>query len=120
VTPTSKSNSEVGPLKAKDQSDCLSEEVNRVVAVFGNDGGVWQGTPFRNATVVCFDGHQYVVSHKAILTVNVTAACNAACGFCFNGITFFPEEPSPILSETDLAPVLQLTTLAGVHKVAYS
>ena len=41
-----------------------------------------------NARLVTYNGKKYAVSLNAILTINVTAKCNAHCFFCYNGLTF--------------------------------
>lgn len=45
---------------------------------------------YRNSKVVRFEGKTWVVSDKTILTVVALSACNSACQFCSNGVTFTP------------------------------
>ena len=57
---------------------------------FGSAGVEIDGVRYRNFTVAEDNGLLYMVSHRAILTISLTPVCNAACSFCYNGITFFP------------------------------
>ena len=63
---------------------------NRVIQMIGNSPEVIDGVEYKNVNRVLFEGSEYFISHKAILTVNCTPDCNAACEFCCNGITFMP------------------------------
>lgn len=40
--------------------------------------------------LVEFKNKYYIVSKKAILTINITGQCNAKCNFCYNSLTFKP------------------------------
>jgi molybdenum cofactor biosynthesis enzyme MoaA len=91
----------------------------RVVRRIGEEGEVIDGTLFRNCTVIHFDGHEYIFSARAILTLVVVAACNAACNFCSNEITFTPAGPFLGFDER-LRRVKDFALLAGVTKIAYT
>ncbi|MGW0358953.1 radical SAM protein [Nocardia nova] len=85
----------------------------------GEAGTTIDGVEYKNCNIVQFDGHSYIFSHRAILTVVVLSKCNAACHFCSNEITFTPagrtlEWNSAVKRARDFA----LT--AGVRKVAYT
>lgn len=77
------------------------------------------GVLYQNASVLNFDGHKYVLSHRAILTIVVASACNAACTFCSNEITFTPFG-KPLLWSESLRRVKAFAQLGGIKKVAYS
>jgi molybdenum cofactor biosynthesis enzyme MoaA len=90
-----------------------------VVRRIGEAGEVIDGTWFRNCAIIRFDGHDYIFSARAILTLVVVAACNAACRFCSNEITFTPSGPYMAYDER-LQRVKGFALLAGVTKVAYT
>lgn len=91
----------------------------RLIRTVGEAGTEIDGTWYQNFNLVEFDGAQYVFSHRAILTLVVTAACNAGCHFCSNEITFTPS--GPFLEWNDrLKRVKDLALLSGVTKVAYT
>ncbi|HEX4088950.1 MAG TPA: radical SAM protein [Trebonia sp.] len=90
-----------------------------VVRRIGEAGEVIDGTLFRNCTIIRFDGHDYIFSARAILTMVVVAACNAACRFCSNEITFTPSGPYLTYDER-LRRVKDFALLAGVTKIAYT
>ncbi|WP_350352835.1 radical SAM protein [Microbacterium sp. A8/3-1] len=75
------------------------------------------GVAYQNASVIRYGGREYVFSRRAILTLVVVAACNAACRFCSNEITFTPS--GPYLTHGDsLERVRDFALLAGVRKLA--
>ena len=77
------------------------------------DMSVW------NANLIEYEGKEYLISHRAILTVTTTATCNAACPFCYNDITFTPD--NKYLNVTSkVIRALTLAKVAGVKKVALS
>jgi hypothetical protein len=77
------------------------------------------GREYWNCNVVRFDGATYIFSHRAILTLVTVAACNAACKFCSNEITFTPS--SPYLRYGDrLERALAFARTAGVTKIAFT
>jgi molybdenum cofactor biosynthesis enzyme MoaA len=90
-----------------------------VVRRIGEPGEVVGGTLFRNCSIIRFDGHDYIFSARAILTMVVVAACNAACRFCSNEITFTPSGPYLTYDER-LQRVKEFALLAGVTKIAYT
>lgn len=80
------------------------------------------GHRYRNVRIAEFEGKHYLVSKKAVLTVNLTATCNAACGFCYNGVTFFPygrgTDDEQYLSA--LARTVAFAAAGGIAHVSYS
>lgn len=91
----------------------------RVLRRIGDEGEVIDGTLFRNCSIIRFDGVEYIFSARAILTMVVVAACNAACSFCSNEITFTPSGPFLTYGER-LQRVKDFALLAGVTKIAYT
>lgn len=91
----------------------------RVLRHIGADPETYEGETLWNCSVVEFDGRRFVVSTRAILTMVVVAACNAACKFCSNEITFTPAGPYLRYDER-LARVKAFALGAGVTKVAYT
>jgi hypothetical protein len=90
-----------------------------VLRTIGAEPQEHAGTLYRNCNIVAFDGDEYVFSHRAILTLVTTAACNAACKFCSNEITFTPA--GPYLEVTDrLERTLAFAEVAGVRKAAFT
>ena len=65
----------------------------RVVRTIGDDVEEFNGVPVWNSNIVRFGGRDFIFSHRAILTFVVMSACNAACKFCSNEITFTPSGP---------------------------
>lgn len=77
------------------------------------------GFPYRNIRVTEFEGHVYLVSHKAVLTLNLTPVCNASCDFCYNGITFFPGHDTQG-TPGELSRMLDFAEAGGVKHVSLS
>lgn len=78
-----------------------------------------EGAVYWNCNIVRLDGCTYVLSHRAILTLVVSAACNAACKFCSNEVTFTP--PGPFLRYDErLGKVRDFALAGGVRKIAYT
>lgn len=90
-----------------------------VVRTIGPEPDEFEGQRFWNCHILCFDGRTYVFSHRAILTLVVVAACNAACKFCSNEVTFTPSGPF-LRWDSRLARVKDFAQLAGVTKVAFT
>jgi predicted metal-dependent phosphoesterase TrpH len=87
----------------------------------GDDGREVEGVIYRNVTVAEESGYLYLVSHKAILTANLTPVCNANCQFCFNGITFFPfKDHFDDEVQTALHRTLRFASHAGVRSISLS
>ncbi|MEW2167478.1 radical SAM protein [Streptomyces sp. NPDC007084] len=108
----------MGSLHAVDRAADVSTR-GRIVRTVGEAGAEIDGTWYQNFNLVEFDDVRYVFSHRAILTLVVTAACNAGCHFCSNEITFTPS--GPFLEWNDrLARVKDFALLSGVTKVAYT
>ncbi len=99
--------------------ECADPAARRVVRRIGAEFEQVGDGRYQNCNVLHFDGNEYVFSHRAILTLVTTAACNAACKFCSNEVTFTPSgpylAPSPQLERT-----VAFAELAGVTKVAYT
>ncbi|WP_432151771.1 radical SAM protein [Streptomyces sp. bgisy029] len=90
-----------------------------LVRRIGTEMEAYNGRQYQNCNVLQFDGTEYLFSHRAILTLVTTAACNAACKFCSNEITFTPN--GPFLEMTpSLERTLDFALLAGVSKVAFT
>ena len=90
-----------------------------IVRRIGANPEIHDGREFWNCNIVSFRGHQYVVSHRAILTVVVVSSCNAGCKFCSNEITFTPS--GRFLAWGDgLKRVKDFSLTAGITKVAYT
>lgn len=102
-----------------DYLDSKLPTLGRVVRIVGEEGEVIDGTWYKNFNLVEYEGVRHIFSHRAILTLVVTAACNAGCHFCSNEITFTPSGPFLCWSDR-LARVKEFALLAGVTKVAYS
>lgn len=92
---------------------------NRVIEVIGNEGKVINGVKYAHANLISFEGKEYFVSHKAVLTINCTTNCNACCSFCYNGITFNAGGPFTSYNP-DLKRVLDFAILGGIKTVAFS
>lgn len=75
---------------------------------------------YKNSKLIQFEWREYIVSNKAILTIQVTEACNANCGFCFNGITFYPRWNFSKEHESSLDQVLAFCHVAGIKTVTLS
>ncbi|MFL4910555.1 radical SAM protein [Streptomyces sp. MMS24-I2-30] len=91
----------------------------RIIRSVGEAGVEVDGTWYQNFNLVEYDDVEYVFSHRAILTLVVTAACNAGCHFCSNEIIFTPS--GPFLERNDrLERVKEFALLADVKKVAYT
>jgi molybdenum cofactor biosynthesis enzyme MoaA len=90
-----------------------------VLRTIGSQPEEFEGQLFWNCNIVSWDGQTYVFSHRAILTIVVVAACNAACRFCSNEITFTPSGPFLKWDER-LKRVKDFALLAGVTKVAFT
>ncbi|MBC7768894.1 MAG: radical SAM protein [Phycisphaerales bacterium] len=87
----------------------------------GDEGVVVDGVRYRNITVTPFDGAYYLVSSKATLTFNLTAVCNAACSFCFNGATFFPDvNSSAAQASRSFERSVAFAQAGGVANVSFS
>jgi molybdenum cofactor biosynthesis enzyme MoaA len=80
---------------------------------------VVDGHEYWNCNIVLFDGQTYIFSHRAILTLVTVAACNAACKFCSNEITFTPKSPYLRVGPR-LERALAFAHTAGVTKIAYT
>jgi MoaA/NifB/PqqE/SkfB family radical SAM enzyme len=91
----------------------------QILQVIGNSFEFVGGVAYQNATVLRFADRQYIVSHRAILTVVVSSTCNAACKFCSNEITFTPNGRFAIFDER-LARTKRFALSAGVTKVAFT
>lgn len=79
----------------------------------------YNGVRYWNANLIEFEGNEYIVSHKAILTLVTISMCNAACKFCSNDITFTPN--GKFLQHNEkLDRILKLAKLGGVKKIAFS
>ena len=98
--------------------DSSSEDY--ILKRIGPEGQEIDGILYKNANIVRFEGKEYIVSHKAILTITVTEKCNAGCKFCFNGITNTPEGPFVSTDDPNVQRIKRFVSLAGVEKVAYS
>lgn len=103
----------------RSEHDSRDDTSRYVVRRIGEAGEVIDGTLFRNCTIIRFDGHDYIFSARAILTMVVVSACNAACSFCSNEITFTPSGPYLTFDER-LKRVKDFALLAGVTKIAYT
>jgi molybdenum cofactor biosynthesis enzyme MoaA len=91
----------------------------RVVHRIGSTPENYSDEVYWNASVVAFDGAEYVISRRAILTLVTIAGCNAACKFCSNEITFTTKGPY-LTHGARLERVTQLALLAGIRKIAYT
>lgn len=69
--------------------------------------------------MVRFEGDDYIVSDKATLTIQMTGTCNANCGFCFNGITFYPNNNNKGIP-MGLSRVLDFCVTSEIESVAIS
>lgn len=90
-----------------------------IVRQIGATPEVHNGATYWNVNVVSFEGREYVISHKAILTLVALVGCNAACSFCSNEITFTPGGPY-LTYDRRLDRVKRLSQLAGIQKVAFT
>ncbi|MEU9509343.1 radical SAM protein [Micromonospora sp. NPDC048170] len=91
----------------------------RVIHTIGETPEEFDGETYWNAKIIEFDGATYVFSKRAILTMVVVAACNAACHFCSNEITFTPSGPYLKYDER-LKRIKDFAHVAGVTKIAYT
>ncbi|MEP2506017.1 MAG: radical SAM protein [Paracoccaceae bacterium] len=82
--------------------------------VIGDEGVVIDGTTYKQVNVVFEGEHVYLLSQRAILTVTLTPVCNAACGFCYNGITFLPQRRQPLMPMDDAFERVLAFAKAGV------
>jgi Radical SAM superfamily/4Fe-4S single cluster domain len=89
------------------------------VRVIGREFEDVDGFAYQNASVIRYQGGQHVFSHRAIFTIVVMAACNAACKFCSNEITFTPSGRY-VAFDAKLARARDFALLAGVKKVAFT
>jgi molybdenum cofactor biosynthesis enzyme MoaA len=95
------------------------EQPRRIVRSVEAEPQLIDGREFRNCNVVDFDGHTYIVSHRAILTIVVASVCNAGCKFCSNEITFTPA--GRFLAWNDrLRRIRDFALVSGVNKIAYT
>jgi hypothetical protein len=86
----------------------------------GEEGAVIAGTTHRNVRVLEHGDHIYLVSHKAILTVNLTPRCNANCGFCYNGITFFGGSGDLETDGAGFRETAEFARRGGLRNVSFS
>jgi len=92
---------------------------SHVIKVIGSDPVQIQGFEYKNANLLLFEGREYIVSHKAVLTINCTSSCNATCKFCCNGITHMDDGPYVRLTPA-LQRVISLAKLGNIKVIAYS
>ena len=71
---------------------------------------------YKNCKIVSYEWETYIVSDKAILTIQTTSYCNAKCKFCFNGITFYPNTQKKWISKY-LEDLIWFTQLAGIKTI---
>ncbi|HDR7544572.1 radical SAM protein [Bacillus sp. CH_442] len=90
----------------------------KLIKVF-KEPEVYKGTRYWNANLIEFEGKEYIVSHKAILTLVTVSSCNAACKFCSNDITYNPNGSYMKFNE-ELKRLLDFSVLGGINKVAFS
>jgi molybdenum cofactor biosynthesis enzyme MoaA len=107
------------PAGGSGQMDRGDIERDGVVKVIGGQPEPFRGATYRNTTIVRFEGTHYPVSHRAVLTLVTVAACNAACRFCSNEVTFTPRGPY-LRHGPSLQGVLRFTHLAGTSKIAFT
>jgi Radical SAM superfamily/4Fe-4S single cluster domain len=106
------------PIQSSAAGSCDDAD-SAVVRTIGECFEEVEGISYQNASILKFGGHRYIVSHRAILTIVVVAACNAACKFCSNEITFTPTGRYVSFDEK-LARTKQFALLAGISKVAFT
>ncbi|MFI9842496.1 radical SAM protein [Nonomuraea sp. NPDC051941] len=90
-----------------------------VLRTIGEKPEKFEGEEFWNCNIVRFGAQTHVVSHRAILTLVVVSACNAACKFCSNEITFTPSGPYLTWGPA-LQRVKSFALASGVRKVAFT
>ena len=91
----------------------------RIVHVIGKNTETFAGKKYWNCNLIEFDGQTHVVSHRAILTLVVTAGCNAGCKFCSNYVTFTPSGPF-LRWGPKLERLKTFALVAGVRKIAFT
>jgi molybdenum cofactor biosynthesis enzyme MoaA len=96
-----------------------AEQFAQIVRRIGSKPETYNGSALWNCNIVEFEGQTFVVSHRAILTVVTVAACNAACRFCSNEITFTPSGRYLFFNDR-VRRVKDFAISAGVSKVAYT
>lgn len=92
---------------------------NGILEKIGSDWKLVNGVLYKNCKVVRFEGDDYIVSDKATLTIQMTGTCNANCGFCFNGITFYPNNNNKGIP-MGLSRVLDFCVTSEIESVAIS
>ena len=99
--------------------DNMTPRERCVLRTIGTEPELIDGTAYRNSNIVLFDGKSYIFSHRAILTLVTSAACNAACKFCSNEVTFTPSGPYLRVNDS-LKRVKDFALVSGVTKVAFT
>ena len=85
----------------------------------GEQGTYFGGTFYQNLNINKFEDEYYLISHRAILTVNVTTKCNARCTFCSLG-PLVAIESGYISIDDEVRKVKQFCLDSGVSEVAFT
>lgn len=85
----------------------------------GSEGKEIEGVIYKNAKLVSFEGQEYIVSNNAVLTIQQTEICDAACQFCFNGITFYPNQNTKIVA-SELDRIIAFCKASDINSVTIS
>lgn len=85
----------------------------------GSEGKEIEGVVYKNAKLVSFEGQEYIVSNNAVLTIQQTEICDAACQFCFNGITFYPNQNTKIVA-SELDRIIAFCKASDINSVTIS
>ncbi|WP_240419157.1 radical SAM protein [Paenibacillus periandrae] len=94
--------------------------MNQLIRVFGKEPTEYENGRYWNSNLILFEGKEYIVSHKAVLTVITNATCNASCKFCSNDITFTPGGSYISHENEAIHRAISFAVLGGVKKIAFS
>ena len=78
------------------------------------------GQTLTKARLVAYEGRNYAVNPRAILTINCTAQCNAQCFFCYNRLTFLPSGEYCDSQSPELARAIKFARQSGISVASIS
>lgn len=73
---------------------------------------------YNNAKCISWGNRFYIVSNKAVLTINCTERCNAYCFFCYNSKTFMKQNVYLDVESEKIRKILCFSRKAGIEIVS--
>lgn len=75
---------------------------------------------YNKARHIEWENKNYIISDKAVLTINCTDRCNAYCFFCYNSITFMKKKSYLNPDSEKISKAYAFARRAGIKIVSYT